>query len=105
MAVQSICKASAPRGPPYFSLLSCLMFQCEVTTSLLTQVPLRFGKQETQEMLDFCGEHNITCKIEKVPVDYVNTAMDRLVKNDVKYRFVLDVAKTLGKAVESSKEE
>lgn len=63
------------------------------------------GIKETQEMLDFCGEHNITCKIEKVPVEYVNTAMDRLVKNDVKYRFVLDVAKTLAKAAEGSKEE
>jgi D-arabinose 1-dehydrogenase-like Zn-dependent alcohol dehydrogenase len=56
-------------------------------------------------MLDFCGKHNITCKIEKIPMDYVNTAMDRLVKNDVKYRFVLDVAKTMEKAVQSSKEE
>ncbi len=31
------------------------------------------GIKETQEMLDFCGEHNITCDIEKVPIDYVNT--------------------------------
>jgi cinnamyl-alcohol dehydrogenase len=63
------------------------------------------GIKETQEMLDFCGKHDITCKIEKIPMDYVNTAMDRLVKNDVKYRFVLDVAKTMEKAVQSSKEE
>uniref|UniRef100_A0A0D6R301 Enoyl reductase (ER) domain-containing protein n=1 Tax=Araucaria cunninghamii TaxID=56994 RepID=A0A0D6R301_ARACU len=53
------------------------------------------GIQETQEMLDFCGEHNITCDIEKIPIDYVNTAMERMVKSDVKYRFVIDIGKTL----------
>lgn len=53
------------------------------------------GIRETQEMLDFCAEHDITCQIELIGVDDVNVAMDRLVKNDVKYRFVLDIAKTL----------
>lgn len=53
------------------------------------------GVQETQEMLDFCGKHNITCEIEKIPMDYVNTALDRLVKNDVHYRFVLDIQGSL----------
>jgi cinnamyl-alcohol dehydrogenase len=46
---------------------------------------------ETQEMLDFCGEKNITCTIEKVAMADVNTAMERLAKSDVRYRFVLDV--------------
>ncbi len=50
------------------------------------------GVKETQEMLDFCGKHNISCVIEKVPMDYVNTAMERLEKGDVKYRFVIDIA-------------
>lgn len=53
------------------------------------------GIQATQEMLDFCGKHNITCEIEKIPAEYLNTAMDRLVKNDVHYRFVIDVQGTL----------
>lgn len=53
------------------------------------------GIKETQEMLDFCGEHNITCEIEKIPIDYVNTAMERLVKNDVHYRFVIDICGSL----------
>ena len=53
------------------------------------------GVKETQEMLDFCGEHNITCEIEKIPIDYLNTAMKRLEKSDVKYRFVIDIADTL----------
>eukprot|EP00252_Welwitschia_mirabilis_P006132 TRINITY_DN16868_c0_g2_i1.p1 TRINITY_DN16868_c0_g2~~TRINITY_DN16868_c0_g2_i1.p1 ORF type:complete len:371 (+),score=58.99 TRINITY_DN16868_c0_g2_i1:26-1114(+) len=49
------------------------------------------GLKETQEMLDFCGEHKITCVIEKISMDYVNTAMQRLSKGDVKYRFVIDI--------------
>uniref|UniRef100_A0A0D6R6M3 Enoyl reductase (ER) domain-containing protein n=1 Tax=Araucaria cunninghamii TaxID=56994 RepID=A0A0D6R6M3_ARACU len=48
------------------------------------------GIKETQEMLDFCGEHNISCIIEKIPIDYVNKAMERMEKGDVKYRFVID---------------
>lgn len=57
------------------------------------------GIAETQEMLDFCGKHNITCMIEKVPMSYANKAMERLAKNDVKYRFVLDVENTLHEKV------
>jgi D-arabinose 1-dehydrogenase-like Zn-dependent alcohol dehydrogenase len=47
--------------------------------------------KETQEMPDFCGEHNITCMIEKIPISYINTVMERLEKVDVKYRFVIDI--------------
>jgi uncharacterized zinc-type alcohol dehydrogenase-like protein len=50
------------------------------------------GLPETQEMLDFCGKHNITCDIEKIAIQDVNTAYDRTVKGDVKYRFVIDMA-------------
>ena len=50
------------------------------------------GIKETQEMLDFCGEHNITADIELVPIQKINEAYERLVKNDVKYRFVIDMA-------------
>ncbi|XP_017252904.1 probable mannitol dehydrogenase [Daucus carota subsp. sativus] len=53
------------------------------------------GMKETQEMIDFAAKHNITADIELVPMDYVNTAMDRLAKNDVRYRFVIDVGNTL----------
>ncbi|MCD7462109.1 Cinnamyl alcohol dehydrogenase 8 [Datura stramonium] len=55
------------------------------------------GMKETQEMLDFAAKQNITPDIEVVPMDYVNTALDRLLKSDVKYRFVLDIANTLDK--------
>ncbi|XP_057869466.2 mannitol dehydrogenase [Cryptomeria japonica] len=48
------------------------------------------GIEETQEMMDFCADHNISCTIEKISIDYVNTAIERLEKGDVKYRFVID---------------
>lgn len=50
------------------------------------------GLPETQEMLDFCGEHNIVCDIEMIDMQDVNAAYDRTVKGDVKYRFVIDMA-------------
>jgi D-arabinose 1-dehydrogenase-like Zn-dependent alcohol dehydrogenase len=49
------------------------------------------GIKETAEMLEFCGKNNITCMIETLPVSECNKAMERLEKNDVKYRFVLDL--------------
>ncbi|MBY0517177.1 MAG: NAD(P)-dependent alcohol dehydrogenase [Bacteriovoracaceae bacterium] len=52
------------------------------------------GIKETQEMLDFCGKHNITCDIELIPVTKINEAYERVVKSDVRYRFVIDM-KTL----------
>jgi alcohol dehydrogenase (NADP+) len=50
------------------------------------------GLPETQEMLDFCGKHNITCDIEMIRMDQINTAYERMLKSDVKYRFVIDMA-------------
>jgi uncharacterized zinc-type alcohol dehydrogenase-like protein len=50
------------------------------------------GLPETQEMLDFCGQHNITCDIEMIRMDQINTAYERMLKSDVKYRFVIDMA-------------
>ena len=50
------------------------------------------GIRETQEMLDFCAEHGITSDIELIPIQQINQAYDRLLKGDVKYRFVIDMA-------------
>ena len=50
------------------------------------------GLAETQEMLDFCGEHGIVADIELIRMQDINAAYDRMVKNDVKYRFVIDMA-------------
>ncbi|PKI75162.1 hypothetical protein CRG98_004497 [Punica granatum] len=69
----------------------------------LPALPLILGKRtvkgsttggilETQEMMDLCGKHNITSDIETVTPDQINHAMDRLARNDVRYRFVIDIA-------------
>ncbi len=50
------------------------------------------GIKETQEMLDFCGKHNIASDIELIPMDKINEAYERVIKADVKYRFVIDIA-------------
>jgi uncharacterized zinc-type alcohol dehydrogenase-like protein len=49
------------------------------------------GIQETQEMLDFCGQHGIVSDIELIPIQQVNEAYERMLKGDVKYRFVIDL--------------
>lgn len=53
------------------------------------------GLKDTQEMIDFAGKHNITADIELVGMEYVNQAMERLARGDVRYRFVIDVANSL----------
>ena len=50
------------------------------------------GMKETQEMIDFCAKHNIISDVEMVPIQSVNEAYERLLKNDVKYRFVIDMS-------------
>jgi uncharacterized zinc-type alcohol dehydrogenase-like protein len=54
------------------------------------------GIAETQEMLDFCGKHNIASDIEVVPIQKVNEAFERVVKSDVRYRFVIDIGTLKG---------
>ncbi|XP_054809789.1 probable mannitol dehydrogenase isoform X1 [Prosopis cineraria] len=79
-----------------------------ITPPELPTMPLMMGRKmiagsaaggmgETQEMIDLAAKHNITADIEVIPMDYVNTALERVAKNDVKYRFVIDVANTLHK--------
>jgi uncharacterized zinc-type alcohol dehydrogenase-like protein len=50
------------------------------------------GTDETQEMLDFCAANNIVADVEVIPMQYINEAYERMLKNDVKYRFVIDMA-------------
>ncbi|KAH9624746.1 hypothetical protein KSS87_022533 [Heliosperma pusillum] len=56
------------------------------------------GIKETQEMIDFAAKHDIKADIEVIPMDYVNTAIERMLKSDVRYRFVIDIANTLKSA-------
>lgn len=53
------------------------------------------GMKETQDMIDFAAKNNITADIELISLDYVNTAIERLAKGDVRFRFVIDIANTL----------
>jgi uncharacterized zinc-type alcohol dehydrogenase-like protein len=50
------------------------------------------GLPETRQMLDFCGEHNITSDVEVIPIQKINEAYERLLKSDVKYRFSIGMA-------------
>jgi alcohol dehydrogenase (NADP+) len=50
------------------------------------------GIKETQEMLDYCAEHNIVSDVEVIPIQQINEAYERMLKGDVRYRFVIDMA-------------
>lgn len=79
----------APPEPFAVSSFDLLMKRISIVGSLIG------GIKETQEMLDFCGAHNVVSDVEVVPIQSVNDVMVRLVNADVKYRFVLDIANTL----------
>jgi uncharacterized zinc-type alcohol dehydrogenase-like protein len=54
------------------------------------------GLRETQEMLDFCGERGIVSDVEVIPIQKINEAYERMLRSDVKYRFVIDMASLRG---------
>jgi alcohol dehydrogenase (NADP+) len=76
----------APEKPLPVSAFTLIMGRRNLSGSLIG------GIAETQEMLDFCGKHNITADVEVIPIQKVNEAYARLVKSDVKYRFAIDMA-------------
>ncbi|BDA45155.1 probable mannitol dehydrogenase [Coccomyxa sp. Obi] len=78
-----------PTEPHFFMAEPMLFKRLTIGGSLIGSI------KETQEMLKFCGEKGIVCNVEKIGIDYVNTAMERLVKNDVHYRFSIDILNTL----------
>lgn len=80
----------APAKPLPLSSLALIFGRRSVSGSNIGGIP------ETQEMLDFCGKHNITADVEVIPIQKVNEAYERLVKSDVKYRFVIDMASLKG---------
>lgn len=92
---------------PYMALLKIGGTMCIVgafgPVAELNTMPLLFGRRsvagsliggirETQEMLDFCGEKGVTADVEVISVDQINNAYERMLKSDVKYRFVIDLA-------------
>jgi uncharacterized zinc-type alcohol dehydrogenase-like protein len=76
----------APENPLPISAFGLLLGRRQFAGSAIG------GIQETQEMLDFCGEHGIVSDIEMIDIRQINEAYDRLLKSDVKYRFVIDMA-------------
>lgn len=80
----------APEKPLALSSFGLLFGRKSVAGSLIG------GIRETQEMLDFCGEHNITSDVEVIPMQKINEAYDRLLRSDVKYRFSIDMASLKG---------
>ena len=82
----TICLVGAPEKP-----LSVAAFGLLFGRKSLAGSPIG-GIAETQEMLDFCGAHSITADVEVIPIQKINEAYDRLLKSDVKYRFVIDMA-------------
>jgi uncharacterized zinc-type alcohol dehydrogenase-like protein len=76
----------APAKPLGVSAFGLIMRRRNLSGSNIGGIP------ETQEMLDFCGTHNITADVEVIPIHKVNEAYERLLKSDVKYRFSIDMA-------------
>jgi len=76
----------APEKPLAVASFNLIMQRRQLAGSLIG------GLKETQEMLDFCAQKNIVCDIEKISIDKINDAYTRMLKSDVKYRFVIDMA-------------
>ena len=83
----TLCLVGVPEKPhPSPSVANLIFKRRSIAGSLIG------GIRETQEMLDFCGKHGIVSDIELIPMDRINQAYERMLRSDVKYRFVLDLA-------------
>jgi uncharacterized zinc-type alcohol dehydrogenase-like protein len=82
----NITLVGAPEKPLAVSAFALLIGRKSLSGSVIG------GISETQEMLDFCSEHNITSDVEIIPIQKINEAYERLLKSDVKYRFSIDMA-------------
>ena len=83
----TLCLVGVPEDPHPSPSVGMLIFgRRSIAGSLIG------GIRETQEMLDFCAEHGIVADIEMIPAQAINEAYERMVRSDVKYRFVIDIA-------------
>lgn len=80
------CQVGLPDHPPVISMGNLLFKRRTLSGSIIG------GMAETQEMLDYCAEKNIVSDVEVIPIQKVNEAFERVLKADVKYRFVIDMA-------------
>jgi uncharacterized zinc-type alcohol dehydrogenase-like protein len=81
----SMVLLGVPSDAPQLHAFPLIMARRSLAGSLIG------GIKETQEMLDFCGKHNITADIELIPINKINEAYERVLKADVRYRFVIDI--------------
>jgi len=86
----SLVVVGVPSNPQGVSIFSLLMPRRSISGSLIG------GIAETQEMLEFCGTHGIVCDIELIRMQQINEAYERMLRSDVKYRFVIDMASIRG---------
>ena len=82
----TLVQVGAPEKPLPVSVFSLIFMRRSFAGSLIG------GIAETQEMLDFCGKHGIVSDIEIIPIQKINEAYERMLRSDVKYRFVIDMA-------------
>jgi uncharacterized zinc-type alcohol dehydrogenase-like protein len=86
----TLCQVGAPPAPLPVGVFNLLLPRRNFAGSAIGGIP------ETQEMLNFCGEHGIVPDVEMIHMDYINEAYERLLKQEVKYRFVIDMASLKG---------
>ena len=82
----TITLVGLPEKPPSFAPFNAHHESRSIAGSMIGGMP------ETQEMLDYCGRHNITADVEVIPLQKINEAFERMLSQDVKYRFVIDMA-------------
>jgi uncharacterized zinc-type alcohol dehydrogenase-like protein len=80
------CQVGLPDQPPTINMGNLLFKRRSMSGSIIG------GMEETQQMLDYCAEKNIVSDVEVIPIQKVNEAFERVIKADVKYRFVIDMA-------------
>jgi uncharacterized zinc-type alcohol dehydrogenase-like protein len=82
----SLVVVGLPDKPASIAAFSLVLGRRSLAGSAIGGIP------ETQEMLDFCGKHNIASDIEVIPIQKLNEAYERVLNSDVRYRFVIDMA-------------
>src|ERR1700687_6350541 len=82
----TITLVGLPEKPPSINMFALITKRASIAGSMIGGMP------ETQEMLDYCGRNNITAEVEVIPMQKINEAFERMLKQDVKYRFVIDMS-------------
>jgi uncharacterized zinc-type alcohol dehydrogenase-like protein len=82
----TITLVGLPEQPPCINMFALITKRASIAGSMIGGMP------ETQEMLEYCGQHKITADVEVIPIQKINEAFERMLKQDVKYRFVIDMS-------------